>query len=142
MSTVMRRLGVIGLIQGLIFLAIYYASSEGNWLRTQAPLLLGLLYVTVAVPFAWYLTEGIDGLSPRRRRLTVLVLGVLLAALGVAEGWAGADPSGEARLGSSMLACLILGFVGIPLLYTPSPAAVWAGAGTTLPCSRPPGTTR
>jgi len=115
MSTVMRRLGLIGLIQGLVLLAIYYASMEGGWLRTQPPLLLGLLYAAVAVPLGWYLTEDIQGLSPRRRVIGVLSLSLLLALLGACEGWAGADQEGVARPDISTLACMILGFVGVPL---------------------------
>jgi len=116
MSSVMRRLALVGLVQGIVLLGLHQASQDGMWLRTQAPLLLGLLYATVALPLAWYLTEGIDGLSPRRRRVTVLLVGVVIAVLGACEGLVGADPSGEARFGMSMIAGLALGFVGIPLL--------------------------
>jgi hypothetical protein len=109
-------MAAVGLAQGLALLALYEIASRGSWLSTHAPVLLALLYATIALPFAWYLTEDVVGLSPRRRRVTALVLGLVLALLGACEGWAGADAEGVARPSLPMMACLALGFVGLPLL--------------------------
>lgn len=126
MTSAMRRMAIIGLVQGLVLLALYESATRTAWLSTQAPLLLALLYATIALPFAWYLTEDVDGLSPRRRRMTVLVLSVGLALLGACEGWVGANAEGEARPGVTMLACLALGFVGLPLLVHAERRGRWA----------------
>ncbi|QEI06778.1 DUF4153 domain-containing protein [Pigmentiphaga aceris] len=115
MSNTMRRLAIVGLIQGAALLAIYLASINKGWLSTQAPLLLALIYTSFALPAAWYLTEDIDGLPPRRRLVGVLSLGLILALLGACEGWAGADADGTALPDISTVACIVLGFVGVPL---------------------------
>ena len=116
MSMTLRKSALIGLVQGGALAALQMLQARDVWPGNSAPLLLALLYALVAMPLAWYLTEGIPELGPTRRRWTVLLIGIALGLLGGYEGWAGADATGGPRVGPATFACAALGFIGIPLL--------------------------
>jgi hypothetical protein len=121
MPILMSKLALVGLVQGAALAVLQTIYAQGHWPANGAPMLLALLYAGVALPLAWYLTEAIPGLAPRRRRSTVVSLGIVLILLGAYEGWAGADPSGGPQVGPTTFACLALGFIGVPLLAHASP---------------------
>jgi hypothetical protein len=116
MPIVMRRMAVIGLVQGLALWALSTLVASNLWPAGQPAALLGLIYAAVAWPFAWYLTEDIVGLSPTRRRVIVFAIGIGMAILGAFEGWVTADDGGVPRPSVSVPACLALAFVALPLL--------------------------
>ncbi|QEI06777.1 DUF4153 domain-containing protein [Pigmentiphaga aceris] len=116
MPIVMRRMALIGLVQGVVLWVLATLVDGKHWPSDNMAVLLGLVYTAVAIPAAWYLSEDVAGVSKQRRRVVVIALGVGLGLLGVCEGWVNQDVQGPFKPGPSLPACIALGFVALPLL--------------------------
>jgi hypothetical protein len=109
-------MAAIGLAQGLVLWTLSRLVEGGHWPAGNAPALLGLIYVSAALPLAWYLSADVAGVSARRRGIAVMIVALVLASLGACEGWVTADAKGLPNPGLSVPACFALAFVAIPLL--------------------------
>lgn len=127
-----RILLLIGALQGWALWGLWKAREIKSWPSMDPVSERMLLYVSLALPFAYYLSENLT-LPDKRRRTALLVgVGVLFALLGAYSGWA--DYTHIDALGrewdfpparpSDLLAAGILGFILIPLIahYERAPA--------------------
>jgi len=118
-----RKLLLVGAIQGWALWGIWKARELNIWPHTDVISERGLLYFTLALPLAFYLTESIAGLSRQRHKLTLIFVAVFFPLLGAYSGWAdhisidtlsnGGFPFARP---SDLMAAGVLGFVLIPLL--------------------------
>lgn len=121
-----RPLILLGTLQGGVLWWLWHAYNHQLWPST-APLWQGaMLWVALAVPAAFYLSEN-SGLSRARRTLLIAVVAVAYALFGTYAGWMGMPLETLARSGppaafGQVLAALILGFMLVPLV------AAWDGA--------------
>jgi hypothetical protein len=116
MTLTIRRMAAIGLAQGLLLWALGQLTSAGRWPAGHPAALLALVYATVAVPLAWYLSQDIAGLTRRRRTTIVIATGLGTTLLGACEGWVTAKANGLPDPGLSVPACMVLAFVALPLM--------------------------
>ncbi|MBK9445592.1 MAG: DUF4153 domain-containing protein [Betaproteobacteria bacterium] len=118
-----RLLLLVGACQGWLLWALWKARELKVWPAGDPASERSLLYLGLALPLAFYLTENIETLSRQRRTLLLIGVGVLFALLGGYSGWAEnvqfSDTGDFLRLPparpSDLLAAAILGFVIIPL---------------------------
>lgn len=119
-----RPLMLVGALQGVALWFLWHAADTPHWPQGMPMVMGALLWATLAVPAAIYLSEN-AGLAPARRRWLVAAIGVLYLLLGAYAGWLG-DPveamERQPRLigpyGSfaHVLAALVLGFILVPLV--------------------------
>jgi hypothetical protein len=118
-----RWLLLVGALQGWALWVLWKARELKVWPSGDVSVERGLLYLALAVPLAFYLTQNIEGLSRERRRQILIGIGIVFALLGAYSGWAENAPqeiwysawrlfSGRP---SDLFAAAILGFVAIPL---------------------------
>ena len=83
-----RILLLIGALQGWALWGLWKAREMKSWPSTDPISERMVLYVSLALPFAYYLSENLS--LPGRRRRTVLLAGiaVVFALLGAYSGWA------------------------------------------------------
>lgn len=131
-ATVLRKLLLIGAIQGWAFWGLWKSHELKVWPATDALSERALLYFALAVPLAIYLTEGIASLTRQRRLFVLGVVAVIFPLLGAYSGWVDdfsirlSDYIPFARP-SDALAAMVLGFVLIPLLaHFDSQARSWS----------------
>lgn len=118
-----RLLLLVGACQGWLLWALWKARELKVWPAGDPASERSLLYLGLALPLAFYLTENIETLSRQRRTLLLIGVGVLFALLGGYSGWAEnvqfSDAGDFLRLPparpSDLLAAAILGFVIVPL---------------------------
>lgn len=118
-----RKLLFVGAMQGWTLWGIWKARELNIWPHTDAISERSLLYFTLALPLAFYLTESIADLSRQRRRLILICIAVFFPLLGAYSGWAdniGIDTLSKGSFPfarpSDLMAAGVLGFVLIPLL--------------------------
>lgn len=119
-----RWLLLVGALQGWALWGLWKARELKVWPSIDSPSERALLYVTLALPLAFYFTQDIAGLARSRRIRMLLGIGLLFALLGGYSGWAESFalnlPGDIWRIPparpSDLLAAGILGFVAIPLL--------------------------
>lgn len=131
MRPVSRPMMLVGALQGLVLWWLWRASEDFFWPATQ-PLAMGtLLWISVAVPAAYYLSENADLGWKRRGRLLALVA-LAYGMLGGYAGWMGAPLDeadrmrrllGSANAFAQVLAAGVMGFILLPLV------SGWQGAG-------------
>lgn len=118
-----RILLLIGALQGWALWGLWKARELKVWPAVDPISERALLYVSLALPLAYYLTEDIEALTKVRRTRILAGIAVLFALLGAYSGWAenghvdlleGMWSSPPARP-SDLFAAAILGFVLIPL---------------------------
>jgi hypothetical protein len=102
----LRKLFLVGAVQGWALWGIWKARELNIWPHTDIISECSLLYFTLALPLAFYLTESIAGLTRQRRKLTLIFVAVFFPLLGAYSGWAD----------HVSMAAGVLGFVLIPLL--------------------------
>ena len=119
-----RWLLLVGALQGWALWGLWKARELKVWPSIDPVSERALLYVSLALPLAFYFTQNIAELARSRRIRMMLGIGVLFALLGGYSGWAenfAVNLPGDiwrippARP-SDLLAAGILGFVAIPLL--------------------------
>jgi len=115
MPIVMRRMALVGLVQGLVLWFLAWLVEGNRWPSGNGPVMVGLVYAALAAPAAWYLSEDIDGLTPARRRGIVIGLTVLMGLLGACEGWVSVAED-RFRPGAAVPASAALAFIAMPLL--------------------------
>lgn len=117
----LRKLLLVGALQGWAFWGLWKSYELKVWPATDALSARALLYFTLAVPLAIYLTAGIASLTRQRRLFLLVGVAILFPLLGAYSGWVDDVSSKLADLlpparSSDALAAAILGFVLIPLL--------------------------
>ncbi|HEY0665511.1 MAG TPA: DUF4153 domain-containing protein [Gallionella sp.] len=119
-----RWLLLVGVAQGWLLWGLWKARELKVWPAVDPVSERILLYLFLAVPLAFYLTQNIPALT-RAARIKILAgIGTLFALLGGYSGWAENIPTGLAggmwntppARPSDLLAAAVLGFVVIPLL--------------------------
>lgn len=119
-----RWLLLVGVSQGWALWALWKAREIKVWPATDPIGERTLLYLFLAVPLAYYLTQNIPALTRAARSKILAGIGILFALLGGYSGWAEnlhvallADMwrSPPARP-ADLLAAAVLGFIAIPLL--------------------------
>ena len=119
-----RWLLLVGALQGWALWGLWKARELKIWPALDPLSERALLYVSLALPLAFYFTQNVTGLARSRRIRILLGVGLVFALLGGYSGWAenfAVDLPGSiwrippARP-SDLLAAGILGFVVIPLL--------------------------
>jgi len=118
-----RWLLLVGALQGWALWALWKAREIKIWPAIDPLSERTLLYLCIALPLAFYMTQNIAVLSRERRSRILLWTGGLFALLGGYSGWAenipteplnGAWSIPPARL-PDLFAAAILGFVVVPL---------------------------
>lgn len=116
-----RILLLIGALQGWALWGLWKAREMKSWPSTDPISERMVLYVSLALPFAYYLSENLS--LPGRLRRTVLLAGiaVVFALLGAYSGWADYIPVADLESEFparplDFLAAGILGFILIPLI--------------------------
>lgn len=118
-----RWLLLVGTLQGWALWALWKARELSAWPSSDIAAERALLYIALAIPLAFYLTQSVESLSRERRRNILIGIGIVFALLGAYSGWAENAPheiwhsawrlfSGRP---SDLFAAAILGFVAIPL---------------------------
>lgn len=118
-----RWLQLVGVLQGVALWVLWTAWQHYVWPAVDPLSERALLYISLALPLAFYLTQNIETLT-RKRRIRILI-GVtsLFVLLGAYSGWvdnAKTDLYGEllrtspARA-SDLFAAAVLGFIIVPL---------------------------
>lgn len=112
-----RMFALVGGLQGLVLWALWHADQARQWPATQPVLLVALLFVAFGMPLLLYLSQNVEGLSTRTRRISLAVYLLLLAALGAYSAWVTQTIKhwGDVR-GADMLSAGVLGFVSLSLL--------------------------
>lgn len=119
-----RWLLLVGVSQGWALWALWKAREIKVWPADDPISERTLLYLFLAVPLAFYLTQNIPALTRSARTRILAGVGILFALLGGYSGWAEniqvpllADMwrSPPARP-ADLLAAAVLGFIAIPLL--------------------------
>lgn len=119
----MRKLLLVGAMQGWVLWGIWEAREFNIWPHTNLISERSLFYFTLALPLTFYLTESIAGLNHLRRKLTLIFVAALFALLGAYSGWVdhnsfdqiGNDVFPFARPSDLMVAGVLI-FVLTPLL--------------------------
>ncbi len=118
-----RWLLLVGALQGWALWALWKARELKVWPSVDPLSERALLYVSLVLPLAFYLTQNIATLTRERRTRMLFWIGALFALLGGYSGWAESIPA-EPLSGiwsvpparpSDLFAAAILGFVLIPL---------------------------
>jgi Domain of unknown function (DUF4153) len=119
----MHKLLLVGAIQGWALWGIWKARELNIWPHTDIISERSLLYLALALPLAYYLTESIVELSRQRRRLILISITVFFPLLGAYSGWADHISIDTLNTGdfpfarpSDLMAAGVLGFALIPLL--------------------------
>jgi drug/metabolite transporter (DMT)-like permease len=117
-----RILLLIGAVQGWALYGLWKAHELKVWPASDLVSERVLLYLSLALPLAWYLTENIASLGKRRRVWILVCIGVLFALLGAYSAWAEMPrPDGDSlwqtlpMQPADVIAAAILGFALIPL---------------------------
>ena len=118
-----RWLLLVGAAQGWALWALWKARELKVWPANDALSERTLLYLSLALPLAIYLTQNIDALSRSRRSRILSGIGILFALLGAYSGWAENLPTEPLRgiwdfplaRPTDLFAAAILGFIAIPL---------------------------
>lgn len=119
-----RWLLLVGVSQGWLLWLLWKTRELKVWPAIDPSSERALLYIFLALPLAFYLTQNIETLTRYRRTRILVVIGTLFALLGGYSGWAeniqidqmsGAWSTPPARP-SDLLAAAVLGFVAIPLM--------------------------
>jgi len=119
-----RILLLVGAMQGWALWALWKAREIKVWPAVDPLSERALLYLSLALPLGFYLTQNIETLSRNRRIKFLLWIGTLFTFLGGYSGWAENIPvepssyiwSNPPARSSDLLAAGILGFIFIPLL--------------------------
>jgi hypothetical protein len=118
-----RRLLLIGAAQGWCFWGLWQSHTLKIWPATDSVSGRAILYLSLALPLAVYLSEGIATLTQRRRLLLLACVAILFPLLGAYSGWidnvsTNLNPFSGMPFArpSDLFAAGILGFVLIPLL--------------------------
>ena len=119
-----RWLLLVGALQGWALWALWKARELKIWPAVDPLSERTLLYVSLALPLAFYLTQNIEILSRKRRTKILIWIGTLFALLGAYSGWAESLPIEPLRgiwdippvRPPDLFAAAILGFIAIPLL--------------------------
>ena len=118
-----RWLLLVGALQGWALWALWKARELKVWPSVDPLSERSLLYISLALPLAFYFTQNIEGLT-RNRRIKILIgITLLFASLGAYSGWSEAikmepligpwiPPTARAL---DLFAAAILGFITIPL---------------------------
>lgn len=115
-----RPLILLGAVQGAVLWWLWHAFKHQLWPST-APLWQGaILWLALAVPAAFYLSEN-AGLTRRRRGGLLVAVAVTYALFGFYAGWMGMpletlERSAPPAAFGQVLAALIMGFMLIPLV--------------------------
>ena len=118
-----RWLLLVGALQGWALWGLWKAREIKVWPSVDPLSERSLLYISLALPLAFYLTQNITALS-RNHRIKILAgIGALFALLGGYSGWTenirsellSGMWSRPAARPSDMFAAAILGFIIIPL---------------------------
>lgn len=115
---------LVGALQGLVLWSLWRACEDQFWPAT-APVALGaLLWIAIAVPAAYYLSEN-AGLARARRRVLLLGIAIAYGLLGAYAGWMGEPLNeseqarrliGHANAFGHILAAGVMGFMLLPLV--------------------------
>lgn len=119
-----RILLLIGALQGWALWGLWKAREVKVWPSMDPISERMLLYVSLALPFAYYLSENLTLPDNRRRTALLLGIGLLFAGLGAYSGWAdythidalGSEWNFPPARPSDLLAAAILGFILIPVI--------------------------
>lgn len=110
-------------MQGWVLWGLWKARELHAWPSTDTVSERALLYLSLALPLAIYLTEGIAALSARRRKFLLYAIALLFPALGAYSGWVERIPADLVNWGwipptrpSDLLAAAMLGFMLVPLV--------------------------
>lgn len=115
---------LIGACQGWALWGLWKAREQKIWPAIDPISERGLLYLSLALPFAFYLTQNIPSLT-RSRRITILIIAALVfPLLGLYSGWAENIALNVSEnvwrhppaRPADILAAGILGFILIPLM--------------------------
>lgn len=118
-----RLLLLVGAVQGWALYGLWKARELKVWPALDPVSERALLYLSLALPLAFYLTEKLDMPRKGRRSWLLAGIGIVFALLGAYSGWAD-NTSIEALRGmwevpparpSDIFAAAILGFILIPL---------------------------
>lgn len=115
-----RPMILIGTLQGALLWWLWHAHANNAW-PSSAPMWEGaILWLVLAVPAAFYLSEN-SGLSRMRRAVLLGAVAVGYALFGAYAGWMGLpletlEHSGPPAAFGQVLAALILGFMLVPLV--------------------------
>lgn len=115
-----RPLILLGTVQGAVLWWLWHAFKHQLWPST-APLWQGaILWLALAIPAAFYLSEN-AGLTRQRRGGLLVAVAVTYALFGLYAGWMGMpletlERSGPPAAFGQALAALIMGFMLIPLV--------------------------
>lgn len=119
----LRKLLLVGAVQGWALWGLWKTHELKVWPATDPLSERTLLYFSLALPLAIYLTEGISSLARQRRIFLLAVIALLFPLLGAYSGWADNVPISTGDFDgipparpSDLLAATVLGFVLIPLL--------------------------
>lgn len=117
----LRKLLLVGALQGWASWALWKAHELKVWPATDATSQQALLYLCLALPLAIYLSAGLTALTRSRRLILLGAVATLFTLLGGYSGWVSDIP--EALRNNNMpfhpgdlLAAAVLGFVLVPLL--------------------------
>ena len=115
-----RPMMLIGTIQGALLWWLWHAHANNAW-PSNAPMWQGaILWLVLAVPAAFYLSEN-SGFSRMRRAVLLGAVAVGYALFGAYAGWMGMpletlEHSGPPAAFGQVLAALTLGFMLVPLV--------------------------
>lgn len=130
-----RILLMIGALQGWALWGLWKAREIKSWPSMDPISERMLLYVSLALPFAYYLSENLTLPTKRRRVALLMGVGVLFACLGAYSGWAdytpmevlGSEWNFPPVRPSDLMAAGILGFILIPLFaHYEGPTTRWS----------------
>lgn len=115
-----RPLMLVGALQGIVLWFLWHASETPHWPQGSPMLMGALLWASLAVPAAIYLSED-AGFTRKQRGLLVLAIALLYVCLGAYAGWLGnpiENMEKQPHYGSfsHVLAVLVLGFTLVPLV--------------------------
>src|SRR5688500_1376212 len=119
-----KLLILIGAVQGWALWGLWKAREQKIWPAIDPISERGLLYLSLALPFAFYLTQNIPSLTRSRRIGILITVTLVFSFLGLYSGWA---ENIIINLGQSLwkypparpsdiFAAGILGFILIPLI--------------------------
>lgn len=119
-----RILLLIGALQGWALWGLWKAREIKSWPSMDPISERMLLYVSLALPFAYYLSENLTFPGNHRRTALLLGIGLLFAWLGAYSGWAdythidalGSEWNFSPARPSDLLVAAILGFILIPVI--------------------------